>query len=159
MRPLGCTAIELREAECHGGQLVPSVSLPKGSEPFLGGARSDTAPFCRVPRALACSQQGARGDQTYRGGHEGLDSLSAAALELLATTQLSRAHLLLLLGFAAARATLTLAGGRGGHLGTGRPGSVVSGVFGLTSVPVALLAGSTKWSGAVWEEGCVAALH
>lgn len=97
--------------------MVAPVNLPESSEPFLGGARSDTAPFCRVPRALACSQQGARGDQTYRGGHEGLDSLSAAALELLATTQLSRAHLLL--GFAAARATLTLAGGRGGHLGTG----------------------------------------
>lgn len=119
--------------------MVAPVNLPESSEPFLGGARSDTAPFCRVPRALACSQQGARGDQTYRGGHEGLDSLSAAALELLATTQLSRAHLLL--GFAAARATLTLAGGRGGHLGTGRPGNAVSGVFGLMAVLVALLVG------------------
>lgn len=90
--------------------MVAPVKLPKSSEPLLGGSRSDTAPFCKVPRALACSRQGARGDQTYRGGHEGLDSLSAAALELLATTRLSRAHLLL--GFVAARAAVaTLAPG------------------------------------------------
>lgn len=59
-------------------------------------------------RGLLLAASRSSGDQTYHGGREGLDSLSAAASGLLAVTQLSGAQLLL--SSTAARATLSLAG-------------------------------------------------